>query len=230
MNLVLDYYPSISIQCLIFSVKVSPPPINTFDQLIQKVRRDGLIVTYCCLAQIEGLENSLVPSYQELGRVAQDHSSNKKAIEQVKFGTHATINTRSVLEFGRRRYLTDSNGEARGHIMNECYMTVQIAHGIQKQSPFKEALDHKMQQLREAGLVTKWIEDGANQIARMKFTSIDTSEGDPLSLEELQGILIFYPILVLSALVIFIVEICSTKVKVKLKSKTRAKIGTWFKK
>lgn len=102
------------------------------------------------------------------------------------------------------------NGIAHAHIGRECFLPTRIGLGLQKRSPYKKALDRKVLQLKEAGIVDKWLNDAAdamNEIRDRKL--VEKAQRDKaLSVSDIQG-----PIIVLVAMLIFdmiflMVEMC----------------------
>ena len=77
-----------------------------------------------------------------------------------------------------------SEGESFVHIMDECYGIVPVAHGIQKNSLFKKSLGLKIRQLREAGLLDKFISDASNDLANQNENIFkgETRKTEPLTL------------------------------------------------
>ena len=93
------------------------------------------------------------------------------------------IDARNTLTRGIRQYkLLDAAGQTDIHIMDTCYNELAIAHGIGRKSPFKQALNWKITQLREGGFITKWIADDA--VAELHQ---EAREDIPFALESFQG-------------------------------------------
>ncbi len=106
-------------------------------------------------------------------------------------GDRATMHTRQVLDFGIRSTLADRFGRTNVTIMDECFAPVDIALGLKKRSPlrcntqksgslishqcyissvlmyYRILLNGKIQQLKEGGLVSKWLRDGAESSGRL---------------------------------------------------------------
>ena len=91
------------------------------------------------------------------------------------------------------------NGIAHAHIGRECFLPISIGLGLQRRSPYKKAMDRKILQLKEAGIVEKWLNDAAdamNEIRDRKL--VEKAQRDKsLALSDFQG-----PIIILVALLI----------------------------
>ena len=56
----------------------------------------------------------------------------------------------------------------------ECFSTLPIAIGLQKNSPYKVPIDYRMQQLKEAGIISKIIKDGIESLDEVLQASQDS--------------------------------------------------------
>lgn len=98
------------------------------------------------------------------------------------------------------------DGDIRIHIMREFFMDIPIALGLQQRSPFRRSINFKLMQLREAGLIAKWVSDGINSVSTTMPFATYTSSPEPLTMLEMKGIVIVLGVLLFVALVIFIAE------------------------
>ena len=93
-------------------------------------------------------------------------------------------------------------------------MPLQIALGLQKRSPIGPMLDHKLQQMREAGLLDKWILDGIASAGKLAGDiGRETRIPQALSLDDLQGIFILYGFLILMCVIVWGFELISLLMK-----------------
>lgn len=82
-------------------------------------------------------------------------------------------------------------------------MPLKIALGLQYRSPFKTAIDRKIKQFREAGLILKWHSDGEDSIGVLRLRGQkETRQNEALSLGDLQGL--FYVTAIALALTTFV--------------------------
>ena len=123
-----------------------------------------------------------------------------------------------------------SEGHSFVHIMDQCYSIVPIAHGIQKNSIIKKSLSLKIRQLREGGLIDKYISDASDDLGmkgRVQFKRKEARKTVALTLSkcmathshecnqifndllgEIEGPVIVILFLFGIALIIFVMEYC----------------------
>ncbi len=114
-------------------------------------------------------------------------------------------------------------GFSEMYIMNECWNIQQIVFYFPKGSKLKEPFDAVLRRLRESGLISKWINDEMDKLARLqKTTGLDTRE-IKLSLDHLRApfllVLILYVITIATLCAEFVVK-HNKKCFIYLKSKS----------
>lgn len=92
--------------------------------------------------------------------------------------------------------------------MDECFLSLPIAFGLKKDSPLKPMFDYKLRQLREAGLIEKWIADEISSFGKFeKRFGTRARDAEALTLHDLQGAFIVFSVVLGFAFVCLILEL-----------------------
>ena len=203
-------------------VALYPPPANNFDDLASRINQgEDWRIQSCCntmkaamrmttrqsmktVAEQVDIYGWGVPNYYEKAFATVSRTS--LAMGQSKY--YAIMDTKKTLGLNMRQFAVDDEGKVRMHIMDDCFNPMSIALGLRRNSPYREAINHKMSLLIEGGLVGKWMED--SDIVNVK---VDVYKEHAYSLEELQGpfaaLLLFGGI----SIIIFLFEVLIAKCK-----------------
>ncbi|TRY75098.1 hypothetical protein TCAL_00607 [Tigriopus californicus] len=176
------------------TINIYPTPVNTYDDLDTLVQTQNLKVSVCCSSIIDALRITTVESLQRVAdRLVQPVRGSLNPFLNVSLGTHIIPQGRNKLEIAIRQQLTNKLGQTNVHIMDECFLSLPIAFGLKKDSPLKPMFDYKLRQLREAGLVEKWIADEISSFGKFeKSFGTRAREAEALTLYDLQGAFIVF--------------------------------------
>ena len=98
-------------------------------------------------------------------------------------------------------------GKTNVHITSESFLPIQIGLGLQKRSPIGPMFNYKMQQMREAGLLDKWILDGIAGAGRLAEKSErETRIPLGLTIDDLQSIFLLFLVMTFACLVVVLAE------------------------
>ena len=199
----------------LLTVTFYPKPINTFRELAQAVQDDDWNVNICCINMVTQMAESSDPSKQYVAK-------HLKLIREAKFSPtveaylnvsdyktgnarngkiYATVHAKSSLSIKTRELLLDESGYTDVHIMEDCFYDIAIALGLAKNSPYKESIDFKISQLREGGLIAKWMSE--SEIGEYKNEFRDDV---PFSITDLQGPFYLHIIIMVIASLVFLWE------------------------
>ncbi len=94
--------------------------------------------------------------------------------------------------------------------MNECWNIQQIVFYFPKGTELKEPFDAVLRRLRESGLISKWIKDEMDKLARLQEKARLDAKVSKLSLDHLRApfllALVLYGVTVVTLLVELIVK------------------------
>ena len=175
-------------------VVLYPPPC--FDGLAARINQgEDWRIQSCCSAMKTALRMTTrqsmkavaeqvdiygwgVPNYYE--KAFSNVSDTSLAMGQNQY--YAIMATKKDLRLKMRQFAMDDEGKVKMHIMEDCFNPISIALGLGKNSPYREAINHKMSLLIEGGIVVKWMKD--SDIVNSK---IDVYEEHAFSLEQFEG-------------------------------------------
>lgn len=93
------------------------------------------------------------------------------------------------------------------HIMKECLSTYQISLILTKNSPLTALFNDRIQSLKAAGLIAKWIDDEMNKAGqKAKQSRIRVKSEGPLNIVDLQAIFLLIAVGLLLSVVTFVIE------------------------
>ena len=99
-------------------------------------------------------------------------------------------------------------GHTKGHIVSECFLPLSVRFGLGKASGFREAVNARIMQLREAGLIDKWMRDGMELMGNLVVVkSREATEATPLGLEPLKGPFYLTALTLAMAMLLFVAEV-----------------------
>lgn len=199
----------------LLAVTVYPSPPNTFEELAKLAEDQNWIITTCCEPMVHQMALSSDPNKRAIAEklwlnnyeVDGWREQSFLNVSEHKTGhlrngqQYATVNTIKTLQDVQFKVLTDESGFTDVHIMDDCFYEIAIAFGIGKNSPYKGSLDRKITQLREAGLIHKWMKAG-----EIKNEASEARKDTPFSMGQLQGPFYLYLLLVTFSMLIFVLE------------------------
>ena len=206
----------------LLTVVVYQKPVNTFQELAEVMQRENWRVTVCCEPMMWHMGNSSSPSKQFVAKnlvlnekatvaftnQAFENVSDYKTGEERKGQIYAAVNTIKLLNNAIRTKLIDDAGYTDVHVMDDCFYEIAIALGLGKNSPYRESIDLKITQMREAGLIAKWMDESEV----MEHTK-EVREDEKFTLDDLQGPFLLHSILIGVSSLAFIIEYSTGKIK-----------------
>ncbi|XP_020298539.1 uncharacterized protein LOC109862800 isoform X2 [Pseudomyrmex gracilis] len=144
------------------------------------------------------------PQSQEIGNKFELTENEEDAVNQVENGTFCYYESSYLLRHIRgKRIFENGNGHRNKskkntespmkynlHIMEECFVHMPIALGLEKNSPLKPHVDLWIRRLTEIGLVRKWLSDVMEESKINEFQQKLESEKALVNLRKLYGALI----------------------------------------
>ena len=189
-----------------------PTPMNTLEELAESDLTTNMI-NYG-----GGWESMLAqgsnPSIKELWRRMEFINSVPDAIAKLEQSRkNAVMDAKVNLQLLIINHYTDpKTGISSVHLMPRCLMQYNMAWAIEKNSPYKSAIDEKTRRLVQAGFVTKWNTDLLREkmFAAARKRNIQSNEENsdsaPLSFISLQAAFVCLQIGILSSVISFVVE------------------------
>ncbi|ALC43688.1 Ir68a [Drosophila busckii] len=84
--------------------------------------------------------------------------------ERIAQGRCAYYDNEFYLRYLRAADVTQGYGSSALHIMRDCVVQMPVVLGLEKNSPLKRQVDGLLQQLRESGLIEKWLRDAIEML------------------------------------------------------------------
>ncbi|KAG8222399.1 hypothetical protein J437_LFUL003020 [Ladona fulva] len=111
-------------------------------------------------------------------------TSPQNVADRVASGKFAYYENEYWLRDARAKYLRGDkrNGSRVGpyglHVMRECAIKMPISVGLRDNSPLKERIDHLLQRVVEAGLISKWQVDAMKPTLMAELKQLSVDDGD----------------------------------------------------
>ncbi|XP_064079554.1 glutamate receptor ionotropic, delta-1-like [Macrobrachium nipponense] len=170
------------------SVAQMEPPIDTLKQLVDSGLRISGNSIWKSLFQMS-TDKAVLDLVPKMELDADYHT----ILDRVKAGEFAFIQNRQFLELNRdARY--SSGGRALIRIVEECFMSYNVALTLPRNSPLTDNLAKTLMNIFESGLLHKWKAEVVKYVHRRNKkkndaqTEIDSSGVAPLELSHIQGI------------------------------------------